>query len=178
MLQLLTLRPEDGASLAQGAAIFDLIHTVWPPSGGETVPTVEASVRSWKAEQSAHFIIEDRNLVVAHSRLFRREVLTSQGPLAVGALAQVCVHPNYRGRGWGEAVVRAAFDFLPELGARVSLFQTGVSSFYEKLGARVVTNRFLNGDNAANPFWDTCEMIFPTSFAWPEGPIDLNGPGY
>jgi predicted N-acetyltransferase YhbS len=178
MFQLLTLRPELGASPAQGAAILDLIHTVWPPTAGEIAPMIEPILRSWKAEHSAHFVIEDQNLVLAHSRLFRREVLTPQGPLAVGALAGVCVHPNYRGRRWGEAVVRAAFDFLPELGVSVSLFQTGVPRFYEKLGGRVISNRFFNGDSVENPFWDSCEMIFPASFDWPEGPIDLNGPGY
>lgn len=101
-----------------------------------------------------------------------------QGRLAVGALAAVCVHPDHRGRGWGEAVVRAAFDFLPEIGVSVALFQTGVPHFYQKLGACVINNRFFNGENSQNPFWDTCEMIYPASFAWPDGPIDLNGPGY
>jgi predicted N-acetyltransferase YhbS len=63
----------------------------------------------------------------------------------VGALAAVCVHPDNRGRGWGAAVVRAAFDFLPEMGASIALFQTGVPRFYEKLSARQIANRFYDG---------------------------------
>jgi hypothetical protein len=64
------------------------------------------------------------------------------------------------------------------MGAPLSLFQTGVPEFYEAMGARLVTNRFVNGESQENPFWDTCEMIYPATAGWPDGPIDLNGPGY
>ncbi len=123
-------------------------------------------------------IRSESGAVAAHALVFARTVFTVQGPLTVGALATVCVDPANRGQGWGADVVRAAFEYLPELGAPVALFQTGVPGFYEKLGARQVTNRFVNGDNPNNPFWDICEMIYPASFDWSEGQIDLNGPGY
>ena len=52
----------------------------------------------------------------------------------------------------------------------------------EKLGARCVSNRFVNSTNTeapeANPWWDEHVMIFPDTYDWPDGTIDLPGPGY
>jgi predicted N-acetyltransferase YhbS len=110
--------------------------------------------------------------------MFRREIFTTRGPLIVGALAAVCVHPGFRGRGWGADVVRAAWKYLPDIGAEASLFQTGVPEFYEKLGARLIHNRFVDVSGPTRPFWDKCAMVYPATFAWPDGDIDLNGPGY
>ena len=172
-----THRARDKEFAEISASILDLTTLVWPPAAGDA-PDSQATLARWRDDQTAHFVIRDQNRVLAHALIFNREIFTAQGPMNVGALAAVCVHPDFRGRGWGESVVRAAFDFLPELGAEVSLFQTGVPSFYEKLGGRLVLNRFFNGDHPDNPFWDVCEMIYPASFPWPDGDIDLNGPGY
>ncbi len=171
------IRSSTGLTPELGAAIFETANAIWPPEAG--APSLDETLARWRAQNSVHFVIGDReNPVLAHALLFRREIRAPNGVLPIGALATVFVHPDYRGRGWGEAAVRAAFNFLPELGAQVSLFQTGVPHFYEKLGARTVSNRFFNGENPENPFWDSCEMIYPASFAWPDGAIDLNGPGY
>ena len=175
-------RPQEGLPPETGAQIFALANAIWPPSPGKEGPTLSQTLARWKQWESTHFVITGQNEgpaeVLAHALLFRRDVFTVRGPLGVGALATVCVHPEFRGRGWGVDVVRAAFQHLPELDVPVSLFQTGVPSFYEKLGARLIANAFVNGDNPSNPFWDRCEMIYPAAFPWPDGQIDLNGPGY
>jgi predicted N-acetyltransferase YhbS len=172
------IRPRDDLSNVLGASIIELLHRVWPPAVGAAPSNLEATLEGWRMQESAHFVVADENRVFAHAMMFGREVFTSRGPLRVGALAAVCVHPDFRGRGLGADVVRAAFDFLPELSVEASLFQTGVPQFYEKLGSRVVANRFFSGANPENPFWDACQMIYPASFDWPDGPIDLNGAGY
>ena len=64
-----------------------------------------------------------------------------------------------------------------------SLFQTShkVRPFYEKLGATLVTNRIvdsLGDDPMASPFWDEVALRYPKDRPWPEGEIDLRGPGY
>ena len=185
MTSLRIIHPQPGLSHATASAIFALTSTVWPPKEGAPKPNSEEVLARLKAKSPAHFIIDDsenENSVLAHAMIFRREIFTAQGPQVVGALAGVCVHPDYRGRGWGADVVRAAFDYLPELGVEVSLFQTGVPSFYEKLGARLVTNSFFDGTRAdgikENPFWEPYAMIYPASVSWPDGEIDLNGAGY
>ena len=78
--------------------------------------------------------------------------------------------------------MRAAFHTVDEGSFPVSLFQTsfGVQAFYEKIGACLVSNPVVNslGDTPGNPFWDDVAMRYPASAEWPEGTIDLRGPGY
>ncbi|MCP4774691.1 MAG: hypothetical protein GY880_10660 [Planctomycetaceae bacterium] len=77
-----------------------------------------------------------------------------------------------------KAFQQVATDAWPE----VSLFQTPVPGFYQKLNSRLVTNRFVNRRNVddpeANPWRDDQIMIYPSEFAWPEGTVDLNGCDY
>jgi predicted N-acetyltransferase YhbS len=114
---------------------------------------------------------------------FERTIQPADGPaLPVTALAGVCSLPAVRGKGLGRAVVRAAFAEIDAGRAPVSLFQTGVHGFYDKLGARPVGNAFVNSrfaaDPARNPFWDTHVYIYPAFAPWPEGTIDLLGPAW
>jgi GNAT superfamily N-acetyltransferase len=126
-------------------------------------------------------IEEDR--VVAHASVFPREIGTTSGDMLIGGLARVCTDPAMRGRGLGEAVVRAAFRLVDEGVFPFLLFQTKpqVRSFYEKLGAVCVHNQIINSlgvDLSANPFWDEAVMRYPAHGDWPSGVIDLRGPGY
>ena len=53
--------------------------------------------------------------------------------------------------------------------------------FYEKLGASTIDNPIINSladDRHASPFWDRVIMRYPSTGTWPEGEIDLRGPGY
>jgi GNAT superfamily N-acetyltransferase len=173
-----TIRPEEGLTQTQAESIYAVASSIWPGTAEKPWPSVEDTWSRWQAQGSAHFVIAEDAQVLAHSLIFPRVISTIAGPITVGALATVFVHPDFRGRGWGVAVVKAAFDYLPEINAPLSLFQTGVPEFYAALGARRINNRFVNGDRLENPFWDTCEMIYPGTAPWPEGTIDLNGPGY
>lgn len=183
MPQVQIVRPTQVLPPEIAASIFALKSSIWPTS------SLEESLTRWKSRHSTHcFLVGDetvadvdQGMVLAHALIFKRELLTSHGPLPVGALASVCVHPDYRGYGWGAEVVRAAFSVMPELGVEVTLFQTGVPDFYRKLGARLIPNRFFNGQipgDQNNPFWEPHLMIYPAAFPWPEGDIDLNGEGF
>jgi predicted N-acetyltransferase YhbS len=174
-------RTEDEVPYETVASIIALVSQVWPPADGKQ-PTVEEVIARCKGRGSLIIVMQEKGAVIAHAQIFRREIKTEHGTLPIGALAGVCVHPDQRGHGYGAEVVRHAFQVLPELGVEVSLYQTDVPEFYEKLGARRVTNQFFDGTRTdggrENPFWGAYEMIYPASFSWPEGEIDLNGPGY
>ena len=174
------IRSQDEFSPTTATAIFSFIYSIWPPAEDARPIDMMEKLAEWKARGSTHFIIRGNaaNPIVAHSMIFKREIFTEAGPLTVGALAGVCSHPDFRGQGLGAAVARAALDYLPELGVEVSLFQTGVPEFYEKLGGRAIENNIYNGDNPEPPFWSEYAIIYPASYAWPNGPIDLNGVGY
>ena len=182
MPEILAVVPRE-APLGFGASVYRLIRKVWPSPPDAPPADWDAINRDWKHRPGIEFVIQsDGGAVLAHSCVFVREIITGEGPRRVGALAGVCVDPDCRGRGWGADVVRAALDYLPQLGVSVCLFQTDVPGFYEKLGCRIVTNTFFDGTrpdgSRDDPFWSAYQMVFPAHFDWPDGEIDINGPGY
>ena len=59
----------------------------------------------------------------------------------------------------------------------VAFFQTGVPDFYVRLGGRLVTNAFVSSAGGRT-FWEPHAMIHPSAADWPDGEIDLLGPGW
>jgi predicted N-acetyltransferase YhbS len=128
-------------------------------------------------------IIREGDRVLAHATAAPHTIGTSEGDLTVLGLAHVATDPDVRGRKLGQTVVRAVFDLVDHGPYPHALFQTSnsVQAFYEKLGAGLVTNRVINSladDPNANPFWDDVVMRYPAVKHWPEGTIDLRGPGW
>ena len=128
----------------------------------------------------------DRPALLANAATLTRRIATSRGELTVRGLLDVATDPATRGQGLrlGQRVVRAAWAALehdPSL--HCCLFQTDEArGFYEKLGARVVSNRFVNKldpvEPEASPFEEPVVMIYPAAAAWPDGEVDLRGPGW
>jgi len=170
-------------------AIGELLAVVWPK------PEKPVEVRTQQMLDMAHgyagpdaqaprsFLIREAGRVIAHSAIIPRTVGTSAGDLTLAGLARVCSAPDQRGRGLGERVVRAAFEVLDAGVFPFALFQTlpPIQAFYENLGACLVENPIVNSlgeDPQASPFWDKVIMRYPSGGEWPEGEIDLRGPGY
>lgn len=174
----------DVNDIAFWEAVTRLRNEVWPPP--EPMPVGERAVlirERGQTDDSEVFTIWQDEQAIAHARLFGREIITPQGPLLVAALAAVCVLPQLQGKGVGRRIVEEAFSRVDGKTYSVCLFQTGVPGFYEKLGARLVENRFFDSTNSqapdANPWQPASQiMIYPAPFVWPEGPIDLRGYGY
>ncbi len=128
-----------------------------------------------------HLISVDER-IVAKAATFGRTINTPAGKRYIMGLSSVAAHPDYRGNGLGHAIVRAAFERVDDGEFTTGLFQTGrARSFYERLGCRVITNKFINSfdDNPnKNPWTDEVAMIYPGDSAWPSGTIDLLGPAY
>ncbi len=173
----------------QVKAIVSLTNMIWPNKDKSLAELIadaskrrEENTHNLLNNRTTHFVIWEGEKAIAHSRTFPRTIFTENGPLEVMALASVCVLPEKRGKDFGKAVVENAFEQINRGEFSVSLFQTGVPKFYEKLGCRGVSNSFFNSQNRdnpnANPFWDVTIMIYPAAFNWPSGKIDLNGPGY
>jgi len=175
------------------AALQELGGLAFPPEmiARFHIPvSAPAPVLDWPAEQAERvFFIRRDGRIIAASRFLPRRIRTPQGPLDVLALAGVMSHPEYRHQGLGRAVVRAAFDHVDRGVFPVSLFQTGVPEFYNKLGCRRVTNPFTNSlaanptqtpwmEQPGTPWWEQNIMIYPATYPWPEGPINLEGPGW
>jgi GNAT superfamily N-acetyltransferase len=167
----------------QIGTIVDLVYRIWPRPG-RTREQLAARLRVSHSELSDHlrYVIWHRKRAIGHARSFGRTILSDAGPIRVLALGGVCVAPEFRGQGWGIKLVERAFERIRNGMFQVALFQTEIPSFYERRGSRIVHNTFQNlqdPDNpTANPFEDPYQMIHPNTYPWPDGPIDINGPGY
>jgi GNAT superfamily N-acetyltransferase len=123
--------------------------------------------------------------LVAEAATEPRVIRSGYRCIDVMALSTVCVDSRFRGRGFGATVVKAAFHRIDVGDFAFALWQTSLNlrSFYERLGASEVTNRFINSqsetDPAASPWWDDIPMRYPSASAdWPDGLIDLQGPAF
>ena len=126
------------------------------------------------------FVIWQYGKAVAAARTFHRAVFVAGGEFNVLALASVCSDPDFRGQGLGRMVVTAAFGDVDNGATDLSLFQTGVPVFYEKLDCKLIENEIVNrkSSKTGSPFDDKHVMICPARFDWPAGTVDLNGEGY
>jgi hypothetical protein len=174
---------------ATARAIAELLCTVWPKPGRTVETRVEKMKVDWadyngpEHQRPRSIFIREGDRVIAHSGVDVRTIGTSQGDLTVLALARVCTDPNLRGKNLGAAVIRETFKLVDDSTFPWSLFQTShkVRPFYEKLGACAIDNRIVNSlgeDPMKNPFWDQVIMRYSSKPGWPEGDIDLRGPGY
>lgn len=165
---------------AKRAAI--LIKMVWPDSS----KSVEEFRRSFMEDpreglRRTFHIIWKNDQAIAFAQTFSRNIKCEESEMEVMALAGVCVNPNYRGRGLGTKILGNAFGEIHEGRYSVSLFQTDIPDFYRRWGAITIENEFWDStgvDPCRSPWWNDYVMIYPGSFKWPTGKIDLNGPGY
>ncbi len=176
-------------SEAHALAAATLVCSIWPKPG-RTAETMAAEMRQrWKAygghesQYPRSFMIGEGGRVIAHATAEPRTIGTGLADITVLALARVCTDPTVRGRHFGEALVRAAFNLVDDGTFSFSLFQTTepVKPFYERLGAVVIDNMFVNSladDPTASPFWSPVVMRYPAKPGWPTGKIDLRGPGW
>ena len=175
---------------ADALAIGELLIEVWPKPG-VTAADRAAVLRTNRGDidapddiASQSLVMREGGRVVGHALVFPRTIDTVAGEMTIAALGSVCTHPELRGRRLGEALVRAAWRTVDSGRLPFSLFQTSdkASKFYERLGATVVDNRFIDStadDPERCPFKDDHIVRYPAYRAgWPEGTIDLRGPGY
>lgn len=171
--------------LAESIAILACRSFTSNTTVDERIATMLAAAQDDSAETitGRRFVIREGNSIIAHARTFVRVVNAVDTEIPVLALATVCTDPDQRGNGLGALIVRKALEFVQKDGwPDVSLFQTTVPGFYEKLNCRIVGNRFVNRRNTANPdanpWRNDTVMVYPADYRWPDGVIDLNGPDY
>ena len=169
--------------------VAELLCLVWPQAERTVEVRIAAMLGAWRdyggceAQFPRSLVIRGADRVIGHVEISPRTVGTAAGELTVAAIAGVCTEPSVRGRGLGARLVRAAFQLIDDGTFSFALFQNYSDKrvFYEKLGARMIDNRFVNSLAAEpdkNPFWADVAMIYPSTKPWPTGDIDLRGPGY
>ena len=171
-------------------AIGKLLTVVWPRPGvtaadrADQMQQLGSGYDGPQEQTPRSFLVRSGGeVVIAHAASICRTIGTVTGDLTIAGLARVCAHPDCRGHGLGELVTRAVFDLVDEGAFPFSLFQTTppVRAFYERLGCAVIENPIVNSladAPTANPFKDPVIMRYPATGRWPDGTIDLRGPGY
>lgn len=151
----------------------DLWAIVWPP--GRSSVEREQKYEGLR-EHEVHIARVDGE-VFAIARTFNQTILMGDSPRDVIALASVCSHPEHRGEGYGKAVALAALARSSAVAP--ALFQTGVPSFYERLGGRVINNSISTSTVGVEAFTDDRIMIHPKDAPWDEAAaVDLTVAGW
>ncbi len=176
-------------SAQDARAIAELLVKVWPKLE-KPVEVRERQMRELGQGYSGpdiqaprSFVIRENGIVIAHAAFVTRTILVGSQELTIAGLTRVCTDPSKRGMGLGEKIVRPVLDLVDQGVFDFSYFQTTpqVVPFYERLAAVLTTNRVVNSlavDPRAYPFWDELQMRYPADRPWPEGVIDLRGPGF
>ena len=137
--------------------------------------------KRYNAELPAHrWIVRDGpDRLVAHAALHDKQVGTGVGDIRIGGVAEVCVHPDHRGRGTVRSLLDAVHAWILEARIPAALL-FGKPEVYGSSGYRTVPNPFRFQDPAAGGW-----VCRPVSYAmvrcfgsatWPEGVIDLRCP--
>lgn len=180
-----------GLTEADARAIGELGFWAWPGDDNTPEQAVQRLLErraagEWRPGDETWFAVRDEagGKIVARARTFRRRIVPEQAePMTVLALAGVTTHPEFRTKGLGSAMVARALEEVTPPEVPFALFQTTPprQRFYERLGCVLAENRFVNSladDPEARPWWNELVFRYPAGGDWPEGVIDLGGPGY
>ncbi len=162
--------------------ILELINLTWPDD--DTEKSVEEKVAGFyddHSEKICYCLYQGKELI-GYAESIRLTIKIESNCLVVLGLGGLNVHPDWRRKGYGRAIVEAVFKRIDSKEYPSCLFQTGIPYFYEKLGCKVINNKFINSNNQSdpskNPFWDEYVMVYPASSQWPTGTADLRREGF
>ena len=162
--------------------ILSLMNLTWPDD--DTEKSVDEKVAGFyedHSEKICYCLYQDKELV-GYAESIPLTIKIENNWLAVLGLGGLNVHPGWRRQGFGGVIAEAVFKRIDASEYPFCLFQTGIPHFYEKLGCRVIENKFINSndqeDPSRNPFWDDYAMIYPATADWPSGTVDLLRKGF
>jgi predicted acetyltransferase len=137
--------------------------------------------RRYAQEMPLHryLVRSNAGALVAHLAVHEKVVGVADTDVAIGGMAEVCVHQSERGQGHVRRLLERAHQGLRERGIGFA-FLFGDSRIYGSSGYRPImaTIRRLNSETglfevAHSPF----ALVRPLGDrSWPDGPVDLRGP--
>jgi predicted acetyltransferase len=119
--------------------------------------------------------------IVAHAALHEKEITTKNGKALIGGIAEVCVHPDYRGRGLVKVLLEKANKYSIRSGHKFSVL-FGETKVYNSSGYVEITNdiKYVNHETNEVKIEKAKDVMVKklADMEWPEGLIDINGPTF
>jgi GNAT superfamily N-acetyltransferase len=138
--------------------------------------------RHYRQPPAHRWIVRDpAGRLIAHACIHDKTLGSAAGDLHIGGVAEVCVHPDFRGHGLVRLLMPRIQTWLTERRFDFSVL-FGKTEVYASSGYQNVDNPLrsldpLTGQWAVKPGEGT--MILPLSTRpWPAGEIDLRGPAF
>ena len=131
---------------------LDALRAEWP--GAFTVASAEQVELNDPALHAMIFSLLLDGKLAGHVSVPRKTIEHRGEPYKAYALSGVLTVPAFRGKGYGEQVVRAATAFMEEDGADIGLFTCDppLRAFYERSGWTLLEGASLVGGPRAKPF--------------------------
>ena len=119
---------------------------------------------------------DENNAIVAHIGVHEKQVEAEDGTYRIGGIAEVCVRPDYRGKGYVGMMLKCIHQWLSE---RNFVFTVlfGHPLVYSSSGYAQVTNLFCGGGEEG---WKQTDGMIRElcGTPWPGGDVHLPGPGF
>jgi predicted N-acetyltransferase YhbS len=117
--------------------LFELLDVVFPDLGlSQIAHSVRALGTSWEAV-STPFMCLENGKAIAHVGVLELPLWIAGKPVTVGAIHGVCVHPDYRRRGYYRQCMTAALKYYRDR-YQTLILTTGQPALYEPFGFRVM----------------------------------------
>lgn len=135
MIAPVDVRPARSADEIDAA--YELAARVFGPSYFESAD-IKRRVRELEPLRSMHDVIVavDGHEIVGLVRILDRELEGAEGPVPVGGVTSVCVHPRFRGTGTGVAIMESALERSRDRSDVCSVLfaRRAVDGWYPRLG--------------------------------------------
>jgi len=122
------------------------------------------------------WVIRDRQrAIIAHVGVHDKYFETQGRRFRIGGIAEVCVHPDYRGRGYVKAMLACVHDWLVTQRFDYAML-FGKPGIYSSSGYIQVGNLVLDDETDSDASNAMVRQL--TETPWPTGPVHLPGPKF
>lgn len=144
---------------------------------GENIFGIEDGFYRWRPKDW-HFIVEEGGRAVGHVGVVRHTVEVAGAPVEVGGIGAVVTVPEVRGKGYAQAGMRRAAEFMcGELGVEAGLLfcRDPLVPFYARLGWQLVGDPVEVEQPSGKIVMPLNVMVLPCAGrSWPAGAVSLN----
>jgi N-acetylglutamate synthase-like GNAT family acetyltransferase len=135
--------------------------------------------RHYHEKPQHRWYIEEAGSLVAHTALHCKTIGVNDISVDIGGIAEVAVHPDFRGRKLVRQLLNEAHHWLKDNGYRYSML-FGEKKVYASSGYKQIDANF-HYFNPAEESWvdgpiDSAMVALLNECNWPDGKIDLKGP--